>query len=304
MNKIGQRHPSINDEQRASQTSLFIRHNSARIASRYVVEVVDKLCVKKVKEDSSISKLSNGFYLETTQYNRVREITSTGHHIVSYDTLIYELFKNDNLDEALILKEAMRLNGITSRAVMYRMLILLIEWVFTNISNNGLIPKEVLYNTILDGHYSTENILQDIKVTKERIVRCLRQIDELLITYHVLLFWGCFSGKIALVHSFRFPIITSQRGQARSYRYAWKVMMTLKLITLHKLITLLMSDSHKGQGLYWFAKCALDPLFSSRYKKCLRIDKVDWQLVIITILYLNLEDKVLIEDGSIVMNHP
>lgn len=42
MNKIEQRHTSANDEQQASQTSLFIRNIRERIASRYVV---DKLCV-------------------------------------------------------------------------------------------------------------------------------------------------------------------------------------------------------------------------------------------------------------------
>lgn len=40
--EIEQTHPSANDEQRVSQTSLFIRHIGERVAIRYVVEEVDR----------------------------------------------------------------------------------------------------------------------------------------------------------------------------------------------------------------------------------------------------------------------
>lgn len=103
-----------------------------------------------------------------------------------------------------ILKEAIRLNGITRSIVMYMMLINSLlklekydeaECLLKKISNKGLLPNEVLYNTILYCRCSAGNILKALKVNETKT--------------GLHMYPGSFSSNVCIVYKFSFCLCTT-----------------------------------------------------------------------------------------------
>ncbi|OIT34981.1 hypothetical protein A4A49_31349 [Nicotiana attenuata] len=110
------------------------------------------------------------------------------------------------------------------------------------------------------------------------------------------LLWRFATGMFALVRSFTLLLIASKRWQASPSRYEWQILMAFKFINL------LFSTKRCNDQGDWSITGALDHIFSSSHKPCLGIELFDWEVASIIVLDSNLEDKVLIEEESIVMN--
>lgn len=127
-------------------------------------------------------------------------------------------------------------------------------------------------------------------------VQCEVNFANTLNNFHLtefMLLWRFATRIFALVLSFSLLLIDSNRWKSRSYEYVWQV----KLRSL-----LLSTKSHNDQRFDWFITDALYHIFWSSHKACLGSEIMSWELASITVLDSNLEDMVLIEDGSIVMN--
>ncbi|OIS98723.1 triacylglycerol lipase sdp1 [Nicotiana attenuata] len=127
-------------------------------------------------------------------------------------------------------------------------------------------------------------------------VRCEVNFINTLISLNLtefMLLWRFATRIVALVLSFSLLLIDSKRWQARAYEYVWQVKLTSPLLS---------TKSHNDQSFGWIITGALAHIFWSSHKACLGFEIRDWELASIIILDSNLEEKVLIEDGSIVMN--
>ncbi|OIT05906.1 hypothetical protein A4A49_37894 [Nicotiana attenuata] len=131
----------------------------------------------------------------------------------------------------------------------------------------------------------------EVIVCSKEELRVPQKFNFSLIEFRVL--WSFATGIVALVLSFSLLLIDSKRWQARAYEYVAQV----KLRSL-----LLSTKSHNDQSFGWFITGALAHIFLSSHKACLGFEIRDWELASISVLDSNLEDKVLINDGSIVMN--
>nr|XP_033509533.1 uncharacterized protein LOC117274377 [Nicotiana tomentosiformis] len=108
-----------------------------------------------------------------------------------------------------------------------------------------------------------------------------------------MLLWRFTTRMFVLVLSFSLRL----RGQAKTCKFTWQVMMAFQLIHL-----VLSIKSHNYQSFNRLITGVSYHIFSSNHKACHGFEIIGWELASITILDSNLEDKVLIEDGSIVIN--